>query len=204
VPQVKDALNDAFYGTFQNVAPTGKRHYLGIDCSASMSWPGSRINNTHIHAREGAAAMAMVTIRTEDQSYALAFSDGMYDLGLSRSMRLGDVIAACDKAPASYTDCSAPMRDAREGKIPVDAFIVYTDNDTNSGGTEHPIQALDRYRQAMGIDAKLIVVSMVSNGHSIADPNDAGTLDITGFDANTPAVISEFVGYTKAPIRKVA
>ena len=89
------------------------------------------------------------------------------------------------------TDCSAPMRDALERNIPVDVFVVYTDSDTNSGQTEHPIQALDRYRQKTAIPAKLAVVAMCANGHSIADPNDAGTLDINGFDADCPALLAE-------------
>jgi 60 kDa SS-A/Ro ribonucleoprotein len=33
----------------------------------------------------------------------------------------------------------------------------------------------------------------VSNGFSIADPNDAGMLDIIGFDMAAPAVMSDFI-----------
>ena len=35
---------------------------------------------------------------------------------------------------------------------------------------------------------------MTSNGFSIADPDDAGMLDVVGFDAATPHVISDFIG----------
>ena len=48
------------------------------------------------------------------------------------------------------------------------------------------------YRRASGIDARLVVVGMVSNGFSIADPNDPGQLDIVGFDTATPQLISDF------------
>jgi 60 kDa SS-A/Ro ribonucleoprotein len=41
-------------------------------------------------------------------------------------------------------------------------------------------------------NAKLIVVGMVSNGFSIADPNDAGMLDVVGFDTSAPAVMADF------------
>lgn len=198
VPQITDALNDAFYASFNYVRPTGKRHYLGLDVSGSMSWDTSRIANTHITARVGAACMSMVTLRTEPQAYVMAFADKMIDLKLSKTMRLDDVVERCEDSEAGGTDCSAPMRDARERNIPVDVFVVYTDNDTNAGQREHPIQALDRYRQATGIAAKLAVVSMVANKHSIADPNDAGTLDIVGFDASAPAILAEFAGYSKA------
>lgn len=33
---------------------------------------------------------------------------------------------------------------------------------------------------------------MVSNGFSIADPNDAGMLDVVGFDTATPEVMAGF------------
>ena len=33
---------------------------------------------------------------------------------------------------------------------------------------------------------------MVSNGFTIADPNDAGMLDVVGFDTATPQLMSEF------------
>jgi 60 kDa SS-A/Ro ribonucleoprotein len=44
----------------------------------------------------------------------------------------------------------------------------------------------------MGIGAKLVVIAMTSNGFTIADPNDAGMLDVVGFDPTTPAVIADF------------
>jgi len=34
---------------------------------------------------------------------------------------------------------------------------------------------------------------MTSSGFSIADPNDAGMLDVVGFDAAAPQVISDFI-----------
>jgi 60 kDa SS-A/Ro ribonucleoprotein len=81
---------------------------------------------------------------------------------------------------------------AKENKLEVDAFVVYTDNETWCGGI-HPVQALNNYRQASGIDAKLIVVGMTATQFSIADPNDPGMLDLVGFDASCPAIMSDFV-----------
>ena len=48
------------------------------------------------------------------------------------------------------------------------------------------------YRQKMGIPARF-VVGMTSSGFSIADPKDAGMLDVAGFDSNAPSIISSFV-----------
>ncbi len=67
-----------------------------------------------------------------------------------------------------------------------------TDSETWYGKI-HPMQALSQYREKMGIRAKLIVVGMTSNGFTIADPDDAGALDIVGMDPATPSVISQFV-----------
>ena len=55
------------------------------------------------------------------------------------------------------------------------------------------MQALRDYRQALGIPAKLIVVGMVANSFSIADPSDGGMLDVVGFDTATPQLMSDFV-----------
>jgi 60 kDa SS-A/Ro ribonucleoprotein len=44
-----------------------------------------------------------------------------------------------------------------------------------------------------GIAAKLIVVGMLSNGFTIADPNDGGMMDVVGFDTATPQVMNDFV-----------
>ena len=69
--------------------------------------------------------------------------------------------------------------------------LVVTDSETRFGRV-HPAQALERYRRESGIDARLAVVGMVSNGFSIADPNDPGMLDVVGFDTATPQLVSDF------------
>ena len=84
------------------------------------------------------------------------------------------------------------MQKALADKLEVDAFIVLTDSETWAGEI-HPIQALKRYRDKTGIAAKLIVVGMTASEVSIADPNDRGSLDVVGFDAATPNLISDFV-----------
>jgi 60 kDa SS-A/Ro ribonucleoprotein len=76
--------------------------------------------------------------------------------------------------------------------VKADAFVVYTDSETWAGSV-HPVQALRAYREKTGIPAKLVVVGLVSNGFSIADPADPGMLDVVGFDAAAPAVIAEFI-----------
>ena len=69
--------------------------------------------------------------------------------------------------------------------------MVYTDSETWAGDV-HPVQALREYRERTGIAARLVVVGMVSNGFTIADPEDPGMLDVVGFDTATPDVVSGF------------
>jgi 60 kDa SS-A/Ro ribonucleoprotein len=81
---------------------------------------------------------------------------------------------------------------ALEKGIEADAFVVYTDSETWAGSV-HPDQALRAYRAKTGIAAKLVVVGLVSNGFSIADPSDGGMLDVVGFDTAAPGVIADFI-----------
>lgn len=84
------------------------------------------------------------------------------------------------------------MRWALKEKLKFEVFVVYTDSETWHGKI-HPVQALRQYREQMGIPARLIVVAMLANPFSIADPADAGMLDVVGFDTATPAIMSDFV-----------
>lgn len=95
------------------------------------------------------------------------------------------------------TDCALPMLYAAARKLEVDVFHIYTDNETWAGGI-HPFQALRQYREQTGIPAKLVIVAMTSTGFSIADPNDAGMLDVAGFDSAAPAVIADFAAEGRA------
>lgn len=188
--KIVDALDEAFYLSFQNVEPTGKRIMLALDVSASMSSP--YIQKVPMLTPEvGTAAMALVTANVEPSYYSVAFSSGLVDFPLSSRQRLDDVLAAMDRLPFDWTRVAAPIEYATQNHLEVDAFVVYTDNETNSG--PHPYQALRAYRQKSGIPAKLVVVGMVSNGFSVADPDDPGMLDVVGFDTATPRVISEFI-----------
>jgi 60 kDa SS-A/Ro ribonucleoprotein len=55
-----------------------------------------------------------------------------------------------------------------------------------------PVQALREYRQKSGINAKLVSVGFTAT-NSIADPNDAGMMDVVGFDTAAPQLIQAFV-----------
>lgn len=191
VPQVVDALNDAFYSTFGLAPSTGKRFYIGIDVSRSMTG-GSVAGLDGLTPNMGAAAMAMLVARTEPNHFIGGFATQFVDLGISKSDRLDAAMKKCQRSFGG-TDCAAAIQHALANKYPVDAFVVITDGETWAGDA-HNAQAIVDYRQKTGIDAKMIVINMVANRTSLKDPVDAGSLDVVGFDASVPTIISGFMG----------
>jgi len=191
VSEVVDALDAAFYLAFGNVEPTGKRTVIGLDVSGSMNC-NTIVGIPGLTPRVGAAAMAMVTARVEKQCAIMAFSREFIPFEVSPRERLDDIVRRADALPFGGTDCSLPMLWAMKHQVPADAFMIYTDSATWAGKI-HPRQALQEHRRRTGIPAKLVVVGMVSNGFTIADPNDGGMLDVVGFDTATPNIISGFV-----------
>jgi len=190
IPQIIDALDKAFELAFMNVEPTNKRMMLALDVSGSMAG-GFVAGVTGLTPRDASAAMAMVTARTEPNYRFTAFSTEMIPLNITAKMRLDNVVKAISNLPFGGTDCAQPMLYALKNKLKIDTFVVYTDSETWHGNI-HPAQALRQYRDKTGIDAKLIVVGMTSNGFSIADPNDKGMLDVVGFDTAAPNIMADF------------
>jgi 60 kDa SS-A/Ro ribonucleoprotein len=170
---------------------TGKRWLLGLDVSGSMGM-GTVAGVPGLTPRVASAAMALITAATERDVAFLGFCHELVPLAISARQRLDDVVSTVSGLPFGGTDCALPMVWATKHKAKVDVFVVYTDSETWFGSI-HPMQALRQYREKMGIRAKLIVVAMTSNGFSIADPDDAGALDIVGFDSAVPAVMADFV-----------
>lgn len=202
---IVDALDAAFYATFGNVEPCNKPVLLALDVSGSMAC--SQIAGSCISAREGSAAMALITAATEPECEIIAFSaparggyGGMHGGGepgitrvtISPRMRLADVIKRIEAIPMGGTDCALPMLWAARNKLNLAAFVTYTDSETWAGNI-HPAEALRQYRSEFVGDAKAVVVGMTSNGFTLADPNDRDMLDVVGFDTTVPAVIADFV-----------
>ena len=191
VRAIVDALDDAFYRTFGNVEPTDKRLLCALDVSGSMTC-GAVGGYVGLTPRLASAAMALITAATERDVGFVAFTDSLRELSISPRQRLDDVVKTVSNLPFGGTDCAQPMLWALEKRVAVDTFVIYTDSETWAGKV-HPVQALARYRRETGIAAKLIVVGMVSNGFSIADPDDAGMMDVVGFDTAAPTVMADFI-----------
>jgi 60 kDa SS-A/Ro ribonucleoprotein len=207
VREIVDALDAAFYTAFGNVEPAGKRLLLALDVSGSMTI-GSVAGVPGLTPRDASAALALVTVATEPAVEVVGFyagggyvrrghgrfpgrGDGLTPLPLSPRQRLDDAVRMVSDLPFGGTDCALPMLYAQALEREIDTFVIYTDSETWAGDI-HPAQALRDYRRSSGIEARLVVVGMVSNGFSIADPADPGMLDVVGFDTATPQLISDF------------
>jgi len=190
VARIVDALDAAFYLAFGNVEPSGKRLVLGLDVSGSMTC-GAVAGVPGLSPRVASAAMALVTAATERDCELMAFCDKFVPLSISPRQRLDDVVKTMNSMSFGATDCALPMLWALEKKVKADAFVVLTDSETWFGKI-HPTQALTKYRERTAIPAKLVVVGMVANKFTIADPKDPGMLDVVGFDTAVPQLISDF------------
>ena len=205
VSRVVDALDAAFYTAFGSVRPANMRTLLALDVSGSMTAP---VSGLPVTAREVSAALALVTAATEPKTSTVGFtasgagarsglfprSDGvagMAQLPISPRQRLDDVLKTISGLPFSRTDCALPMLWATANKVEVDTFVVYTDNETWAGSV-HPHQALRKYRDWSGIDARLVVAGLTATDFTIADPADPGMLDIAGFDSALPTLLTDF------------
>ncbi|MEO8705153.1 MAG: TROVE domain-containing protein [Kofleriaceae bacterium] len=204
VVAIVDALESSFYASFRHVELANKRTLIALDVSGSMA-SGAVAGVPGFTPRIASAALALLAAATEHEHAVVAFTSAregyggkwgggvseLTRLSISPRQRLDEVLAMLGTLPMGGTDCALPMIWAQQNGIDVDTFVVYTDNETWAGDV-HPALALRAYREARGIPAKLVVVGMTSNGFSIADPNDAGMLDVVGFDTSTPPVLADF------------
>ena len=189
IAKIVDALDGAFYTAFSNAKPVGgKGVCLALDVSGSM---GMGYQTMILTPREITAAIALVTAAVEPNHEIMAFSRGFVPLSISPNMRLDSVLKAISGLPFEATDCAQPMLWAMKQKEAFDLFVIYTDNETWCGKI-HPSQALREYRKRLNPKARLVVCATTPTQFSIADPKDAGMLDIAGFSSDVPEIIGQF------------
>jgi len=190
--RIENALEEAFYESFNYLEPSNKRHLVALDVSSSML--GSTVRGLDfVSAAVVSAAMAMTMLKKEKEEHIkiMAFSDHLIEAPINRNMSLQEVFNKIIHISFGATDCALPMIYATENKIPIDVFTIWTDNETWYGSIK-PHKALQIYREKMGINAKLISCGITATDFTIADPMDPGMLDIVGFDSAVPQLIDEF------------
>lgn len=183
---VIDALDAAFYTAFGNVVPTNKRVLVALDSSGSMH--SAQIMNTALTARQAAAAMALVTVATEPLAEVVTFDTMIRPSSISPRQRLSDAMNTLGHGGG--TDLSLPWGWALNGNGRYDGIVVYTDSEDGYG--RHAV-ARHQYRGRYP-DYREVVVAMTANRYSTAEGPLA--LNVVGFDASAPQVVSEFIAGT--------
>lgn len=190
VSNIVAATDALFYATFANVEPSNKGFLLALDVSGSMASPQGNCFPGFTPAM-GTACMAMVLARREPNHEIVGFADAVRPLGVTSRDTLTAAMHKVILANFGSTDCGAAYKFANANRLDVDCFVVMTDSETWVRG--HPHKELEKFRSERGRpNAKAVVVGMVSNGFTIADPKDPNQLDVVGFDTETPALISNF------------
>jgi len=196
VGDIVDALDKAFYLSFDNVTPTNQNICIGLDVSGSMG--GGNVNGIPgMQPRMAACALAMVTYRTEPNVAVVAFSHELVPVEMRRGEDLKSLMDRTARIPFGGTDAALPILWAMDmyksnSDIVFDAFITYTDYETWAGSI-HPCQALQEYRNLTNRPAKLVTVGLTSEEFTIADPESSESMDFVGFDTAAPEVMSQFL-----------
>ncbi|XP_028329518.1 RNA-binding protein RO60 [Gouania willdenowi] len=186
---VLKAMDSAFYKSFLNVEPTGKRFVVAVDVSTSLS---SLVPGTSISTAVAAAAITMIFARTEVHTQVLAYSEGaVFPCSISADMTLAETTVELVKIPSGSTDCTLPITWAMEEDKSVDMFIILTNNPL-WGFAASPVETLKKHRQTTGANSKLVMCGLTSIGHAITDTPDRGVLNICGFDLGALNVICNF------------
>ena len=197
--RVVDALDDAFYESFQYADGFDCAQVLGIDTSGSMTWESSKVlGSPNLLAADVAACFALGVAKRSSNYFIGSFSTEMVEAKISPKMRLDAALRTLATTYGGGTDCSQPMVFAAKRKMNVDLFTVITDNETWAGRHGHPSQVLVKYRKEFNPLAKLAVMATSVSEFTIADPKDAGMMDIAGFDSAVPQILADFVKLGKA------
>lgn len=200
---IMDALDEAYYAAFGNVESTGKSVVIAVDDSGSMGgrfygFGGQRVVGTvpNTSPAEVAAAMALVTYRVEPNSVLIGYSDGIREMKVSRRARIDGIVKHIGRGGGTNT--SLPVQYAMKNNLDVDGIVSYTDNNTWGAGSwgwnreGHVTEWVKKYVDRYG-PMRFVNVAFESNGITDVDPNNPHMFELTGCDANTPRIISEYL-----------
>ena len=184
-------LESAFYRSFQLVEESKeKRFLLAISINKDMSEPCQGCPS--INCKEAAAAMMMLTVKTEGKCTIVGFSDDVVrEIDIKRKNTLEEVMQEIGQYVDSGTDPCLPIRWATQKKKKFDVFIVYFDKITTE--RQNVSEEMEKYREKMEIpDARMIVVAMRASQPILANQKDPFILNIVGFDSTVVRIIQKF------------
>lgn len=187
VRKIVDALDEAFYMSFDNVTPTGKKLLVAVDESGSMA---NGAMSVPMRPYEAALAQAMIFVRTEPNVELIGFDTHYRALDISPRQRLDDILNR--RANGGGTNCALPFAYAIDKHLKLDGILIITDAESWQG-SEHVFQSADQYRIIGDASAKFVYVQMTAQHTQLNRPNDTQSLEVVGFDASIPTLTSEFL-----------
>ena len=188
--KVVGALEKAFLQSFDVQEPTGKNFLVALDISGSMGW-GALKDIPGLTPRVVSGVMTLALVKAERHVSTVGFSHQLIDLGINKRDTVKSVIEKISSKPFGSTNCALPVTVALQQRVPVDTFLVMTDNETNYGPA-HAANELKKFRQSVNPNAKMVMAAMTATNKSITDPKDPQSLAIAGFDPSLPKIVQTF------------
>jgi len=241
---IVQALDTAFYNSFHTLKGTGRACLHGIDASGSMSSATTPVSGLSAAEVCAVMAMAYCRAESHHAlatgkrycQYMGYFSTKFKEYTEEVTVRttFAEMCAIVQRSDWQMTDIGKMFEFACQqlqqslddplnlrGETPVqqwkgfyEVFLVWTDNDVNSG--EQPMIALKRYHElvakcfalnplnedgstgdakelALKHFAKLVVIATVPTEFTIGDPNDPNVLNMSGFDSSGPTILYSFL-----------
>ncbi len=150
-----------------------------------------------------AGAMALVTLATEPNSHLIGFDTKYHEIGFTPKNRIDTIVERLSRHRGGGTNTNLPVQYAWDKKLDVDAIVSYTDGETWAGqarysgyyrsiGGGHVTEWVTKYADRYG-PFKFLNCGMTATGTSDVDSKNGMMFELTGMDANTPRIISEYV-----------
>lgn len=191
-PEVMGALETALELSYRKIPATGKKLAVAIDVSNSMR-TAMASGLEMLSAAEAASIMALGIVKADPHTDVFVFNTNAWAMPISTAWNWKFVAGMVKEKIGGGTDCSSPILNAMKNRMEYDGFVILTDNQDWYGG-HHPSLAMEQYRGKMNTpDCKLAVVAMVSNGRTIASPDDRRSMNLVGFDNHVPQLVQEFL-----------
>ena len=195
-PKISEALEDYFYKSFDYLTPTNLRYMLAIDISGSMDAPIP--THKFITSSEAIGAMAMSIVKAEENALVGVFDTQFSLANINKRSNLNDMIGLTDGWNFGGTDIASVTKYMVKNNIDVDVIFIGSDGETWAGD-EHVDYSVNKYRNKVGHDVKVIFANTVPNRWSLTNIKsqkencNPNYLDIAGFDASLPQLVQEFV-----------
>ena len=185
--KILEVLENAFYASFEYAERSNKNYVLGVDVSGSMYWPFLLPNITSLTA---AGAVALTLLKLEPFVKMYFFDHTLSVSKANKNTSLKELIEEMSNRSFGATNPGLVLEKIIKEKLPVDEIVILTDSEVNRG--YHISDLLQRARDVVGKNIKLVTVAFELNDFSIADPDDPYQLDVPGFDPSIPRLLQEF------------